>query len=1194
MHKFKEMFMNLDKVSKVKYISILVIVVLAITISLPTLARYKNRIDIENVLNSVNTWDGTIASSYHKGSGTESDPFIISNASEFAYFQKQLQSTNYANTYFKLSNDIIINDGTFSYINPNKITYSLDDTTLYLKGYTSDVYSDESLSSKISSINKFESLTNFKGHFDGDYNTIYGLYMTSDSKTELGLFENLSGIVENLYLENTMIYGGAFTAALASSTSGATIKDVFIEGNVINTKNSGQDVTILNVDDYEVTKGAEYLTDNLVLPTYTKSGIKSIQLKGQYSSSVEDQILVINDTEVTVGTFEIDLGTSQLTEVAIKVNDDIESTISLSNISYEVTYDYGISSGVVAKATSTNLKNIINKSNIYSSYDASGLVGISISSNLDSAYNTGKVTANGIASGLIGSIKNSEEDIVVSRTYNTGELSGTNTNSFINEISNNKVVSISNVFNTVSATNNIASINQSVGFTNVYDVNESNTDGITQTSVSSLKSKSSLVTMGYGEYVDSNDLNSNNSNAWVYEKNSFPILYFDDLNNPVANLHVGTYSWNDIGYELKEIYFSKEMAFSIEAIDELNPIEAYYYIHNEKTPLTKSEIDKITNWTKYENVVSLADEGYVTVYAKIVDSNDNVSYINSEQLILDLSSPDVTLTMNDYTWKDLRSTLTNINISGSTNLKVDYSDKYSEIESCKYYISNVLLSEDELKDLEDWEEYESGISLNSKGTYVVNVRVEDSQGHVSYVNSDYIVFGGYEEVLTLGRNGDISLDEVNITDKSTITYNFKYENETIYEDGYSNNLITNILLPKNTYMTLIDNVNNVVYSYKVKTSNDEFGYEDSCNDESCNKFATYPLSLFTKVGQTNTDNVFDDKNYLENEKKDLTLVMDFSKSEISSVKELKASLEIYDSNKKVILSTLKTTIKKVNVYPNNDAMLVINNKSDVDSIVLNSDSTTTIDFETYLANKSINSNVVHDMSFENKKLALAVKLVDSSSNIVSKKYLKNIKFKLGSNYYSPDNDGIVRIKLSDGLDKFEGSFIIESYAVNSMLETGDYNFVITPYIADDGKYEANMENDSIIIPAITTKTEKVNYGFKVLMNDSNKIIYKKDQTTDLNLKFISINSLSNSNIRMSLYKKKTLSGYDQTYELVDLQDFVINDLSEVQSNIYQVTNNNLNLSFNNSKFDNTGYELRFELYDSDNRITTIKKKFVVK
>ena len=102
MHKLREKFMNLDKVSKIKYISVLLVMVLAITISLPTLARYKNRIDIENVLNSVNTWDGTIASSYHRGSGSENDPYVISNAKEFAYFQQQLQSTNYANTYFKL------------------------------------------------------------------------------------------------------------------------------------------------------------------------------------------------------------------------------------------------------------------------------------------------------------------------------------------------------------------------------------------------------------------------------------------------------------------------------------------------------------------------------------------------------------------------------------------------------------------------------------------------------------------------------------------------------------------------------------------------------------------------------------------------------------------------------------------------------------------------------------------------------------------------------------------------------------------------------------------------------------------------------------------------------------------------------------------------------------------------------------
>ena len=52
-------------------------------------------------------WDGSIASSYHSGSGTTDDPYIIFTASEFAYFAEQVNSGNsYDYTYFKLSSNI--------------------------------------------------------------------------------------------------------------------------------------------------------------------------------------------------------------------------------------------------------------------------------------------------------------------------------------------------------------------------------------------------------------------------------------------------------------------------------------------------------------------------------------------------------------------------------------------------------------------------------------------------------------------------------------------------------------------------------------------------------------------------------------------------------------------------------------------------------------------------------------------------------------------------------------------------------------------------------------------------------------------------------------------------------------------------------------------------------------------------------
>ena len=51
-----------------------------------------------------------------------------------------LKTNSYANTYFKLNNNIVLNDGVFSYDDTSKIMYTLNDSTFYVKNYTNYFY----------------------------------------------------------------------------------------------------------------------------------------------------------------------------------------------------------------------------------------------------------------------------------------------------------------------------------------------------------------------------------------------------------------------------------------------------------------------------------------------------------------------------------------------------------------------------------------------------------------------------------------------------------------------------------------------------------------------------------------------------------------------------------------------------------------------------------------------------------------------------------------------------------------------------------------------------------------------------------------------------------------------------------------------------------------------------------------------
>ena len=1171
----KNLLTKLKNVSRVKFIIVLVVLLLAVSISFPTLARYKNRIDIEHVLTTLGAWDGTVAEGYKKGTGEKNDPYLISTANEFAFFLQELENSTYKDKYVKLDKDIVINNGIFKYEN-NNVSYTLADKTVYLKTYTNELYETQELTaSPLSTINQLNSIKNFEGYFDGDYNSIYGLYMTSEEQN-LALFNNLSGTVENLYLENTFIYGGANTSSLAANTTNAKVKDIYVNGYVIGTKGHYSETSTTKLTNIEISKDENNYTETITLPEVKISDYTNIKLKGKYSSTDENQILKLNNKELSNGEFELDFGAEVKESIELVIEDEIISTITLTDLEYVITYNTSYTSGILGTVNNSNIKNLINKANVIGTNPV-GLISVLENTNLENAYNTGTITGTK-AAGLINKIENS--NITINKVYNAGTLTATTTNAFFNEVSNSEVT-LSNSFNTVTTNTEYGNISSTVTLTNVLDVNN-NIQGATTKTLEEIKNKETLTnTLTYIEYIDDITVGE-----WIYESNYLPILYFDDLNNPVANLTVGTYNWQDLGFELKKVYFTDKTAFSISSANNLNPIKeggAYYYIHKSETPLTKQEMLNITDWKAYEGIVNLTEEGYYTIYVKALDTADNTYYVNSELIVLDLNPPVATITMNDKKFSSFRDNLSNINIAEETKINITVEDKFSEVKELKYYISNIFLTEEELKNLDAslWKE-NAEITLNTKGTYVINVKTTDEFDHTAYFNTDYIVFGGYEEYLNLGRESN-TYDKLNITSNSLVTYNFSYQDQTKYDETLKNNLITNVLLPKNTKVTLINNNTNEVYTYTIPNSEDNYNYQT-------NSYATYPLDLFTKIGQTDKTKVFDHKDFINESTKNISILIDFKNAEISNNFTLKAYLEMRNSNE-VILTTLKSTIKEVNVYKDNKLSLVLNKLNTTETISYHKTTVTEVDLESYINYQTTNNETIYDTTTNHKSLGLAIKLVNSNNEIVSKKYLKNVLFQIGENTYSPDNDGIVRINLSN--EKQTNKLVIKTYETDTKLETGNYNFVITPFLASDGKYSSNLTANSITLPVTTTKTEEIDYGFNVTLDENDKVLYKKQNTHDLNFKIIKDTSFTPT-VRVYLYKKSKLTAYNQVYDLINLQEVSTNQLNEVEDNIYTIDSNSLDLSLNLSRLDKTGYEVRFELYDGSKLVTIIKKRFIVR
>ena len=195
------------------------------------------------------TWNGNSETNYFGGSGTESDPYLISNAEQLALMNNQVNQGVNTSCYFSLIDDILLNDMTdFQDWNVNPPQ------------------------------NNWVPIGNenckFSGTFDGNGHTITGLYINSKS-TGNGLFgvtkkatiKNLT--VKNAYIncseqeangalvgwasdfynkttitncsaKDVIVKGGDWTGALVGRTSGGGIIDYcYASGKVYGGNNTG-------------------------------------------------------------------------------------------------------------------------------------------------------------------------------------------------------------------------------------------------------------------------------------------------------------------------------------------------------------------------------------------------------------------------------------------------------------------------------------------------------------------------------------------------------------------------------------------------------------------------------------------------------------------------------------------------------------------------------------------------------------------------------------------------------------------------------------------------------------------------------------------------------------------------------------------------------------------------------------------
>ena len=1057
--------MELSKNKKIIYLIFGIIFVLLLSYKLPTFARFKNRISSYS-----NVWSGNVATKYKSGNGSLNDPYIISNGEELAYFSSQLVNNDYEGIYFKLSNDILLNEGFFKYEN-NLVLYIVDGNTYYVNN---NQYFDNSdfLGEPVGNINIFPSLSNFKGVIDGDYHTIYGFYNSSS------LFNDLSGEVSSLYLENAFIKGSSNLGILANNVVDGSINNVMVDGFIVN------DSFNLSVDD---------MSD--VLSNY----------------------------------------------------DDLE---------------YSVSGGIAAYSDNSTFINCVSKVNIFGGFLSGGIIGYSNDSSIINSYYTG--TSSSYSSNGIGVIKGNS---VIDSIYSTGSISGGLVGYLIDAD-----VTISNSF--ISTDNDLVlDITESnVNSSNNYYVYSNRDGGINSSlvSISDLKSKAFLNS--FNEFISFDDLNVNPLDVWVFEDGLFPVLFIDDVINSYSELNLNTFTWNSYSSNLDIKNINTSITFMIKDIDDIHITDKYYYISNSKSALSKSDLENVS-WIPYSDVVRIDSEGFYVVYVKLIDNNGNISYINSDLLVLDNSGSDISISAFGNNWTDISSG--EVFVNHPFEFSVVATDSLSGIKSVEYYLSNSIVSD---FDSVSWNNYTSSIAVSDIGEYILYVKVTDDCDFVTYASTPMIVYDGYviSNFRPLGGVGN------NITSNSSISFDVSYSNNK--ELDITHNLVSSILLPKGTVITMIDRISNKVYGYVVN-SNDKFGYD-------VNGYASYPLSLFKEKGRTN--DVYYTDGSVSNES--FSFIIDFSNTSISSSDDVSIYLVgLKDGN--VIRPTISNNLFSISSDKNARLSHIISTDYD-GSIVYNSDSQTDISI-----NSLINYGSYFDTGYFGKKIGLSIKFVDGAGKIISKDSLKNIMFKVDDNVYLPDSDNIVRVNLNTNSSTSNVLSII-THQGSSVLKEGTYYIKINPYSSYDGKYYDSVLSSSIMIPVIVSSdNSNYSYSFDVSI-DSDKRIIDKGAISDLSFSILE-DGLENPNIKVSMYKKDVLTAYNQDYTLIDMANYTNDSLDRYIDSVYYVSRNAVSYSINNqynifdlnldtSSLDKTSYKFVFDLYEGNIKVGSVSKYIIVR
>ena len=311
----------------------------------------------------------------------------------------------------------------------------------------------------------------------------------------------------------------------------------------------------------------------------------------------------------------------------------------------------------------------------------------------------------------------------------------------------------------------------------------------------------------------------------------------------------------------------------------------------------------------------------------------------------------------------------------------------------------------------------------------------------------------------------------------------------------------------------------------------------------------------------------------------------------TDVKNNSLLMEIRDNDNQTLINVLGPQIDSMrySIYTNKEAKIKL--QADLSPTTLYLGNIDYLNVKTKFTQTVVDSKTIFDTQYFDKKLGIKITIIDRDGNQLSSDTLFGINFELDGKRYYPRFDGTTRICISDTVTDI----------LSKIKITGDYKIQIDSFGSPDGTYYGITPSDTANLDLRIINSV---YGIKVKTDDNFKIIDKTtgntkngNNTLITNVEYSS--GLSNPMIAVSLYRRDYSEIYSQNYTLVDLKDYISDELTQTSNDKeYLFTNSPTSSMTGEYHFKQslkTGtYKIVYKLYDKTSYIGEAYEYFVIK